>query len=75
MPRETMTPRDRWLAVLTRRKPDRVPMDYWSTPEFSASLIRHLGLSRRSQRVLVDMLNRDSCKAGYLNEARAARGV
>jgi len=72
MPRETMTPRERWLAVLTRRKPDRVPMDYWSTPEFSASLIRHLGLSRRSQRVLVDMLNRDSRKAGYLNEARAA---
>jgi uroporphyrinogen decarboxylase len=47
-------------------------MDYWSTPEFSASLIRHLGLSRRSQRDLVDMLNRDSRKAGYLNEARAA---
>jgi uroporphyrinogen decarboxylase len=72
MPRETMTPRERWLAVLTRRKPDRVPMDYWSTPEFSASLIRHLGLSRKSHRGLVDMLNRGSRNAGYLNEARAA---
>jgi uroporphyrinogen decarboxylase len=67
-----MTPRERWLAVLTRRTPDRVPMDYWSTPEFSASLIRHLGLSRRSQRVLVEMLSRDSRKTGYLNEARTA---
>jgi uroporphyrinogen decarboxylase len=31
MPRETMTPRERWLAVLRREKPDRVPMDYWTT--------------------------------------------
>ena len=38
MPKETMTPRERWLAVLQRRKPDRVPMDYWSTPEFEEKL-------------------------------------
>jgi uroporphyrinogen decarboxylase len=43
MPKETMTPRERWLAVLTRQKPDRVPMDYWATPEFTASLLRYLG--------------------------------
>ncbi len=43
MPKETMTSRERWLAVLTRRQPDRVPMDYWSTPEFTARLQRHLG--------------------------------
>ena len=48
MPHETMTPRERWLAVLTRQKPDRVPMDYWATPEFSAKLIRHLGLSPKA---------------------------
>ena len=35
MTKETMTPRERWQAVLTRQPPDRVPMDYWSTPEFS----------------------------------------
>jgi len=28
-----MTPRERWLAVLERRPPDRVPMDYWATAE------------------------------------------
>ena len=72
MRQETMTPRERWLAVLNRQQPDRVPMDYWSTPEFSATLIRYMGLSRRSHRSLVDMLKRDTRQAGYLNEARAA---
>jgi uroporphyrinogen decarboxylase len=43
MPRETMTPRERWLAVLTRQMPDRVPMDYWGTPEMSEKLLRHMG--------------------------------
>jgi uroporphyrinogen decarboxylase len=38
-----MTPRERWLAVLRRQKPDRVPMDYWGTPETSAILRKHLG--------------------------------
>ena len=43
MPKETMTPRERWLAVLTRQKPDRVPMDYWATPEATEKLLEHLG--------------------------------
>ncbi len=43
MPKETMTPRERWLAVLTRRTPDRVPMDYWATDESNEKLMRHLG--------------------------------
>ena len=38
-----MTPRERWLAVLKREKPDRVPMDYWATPEASERLMVHLG--------------------------------
>ncbi len=37
-----MTGRERWLAVLRRQKPDRVPMDYWATPEADARLVRHL---------------------------------
>lgn len=49
MPTETMTPRERWLAVLQRRKPDRVPMDYWATPEFDAKLMRHLGAATRRE--------------------------
>jgi len=45
MPKETMTPRERWLAVLCREKPDRVPMDYWTTDEARDKLMRHLGVS------------------------------
>ncbi|UCH33678.1 MAG: uroporphyrinogen-III decarboxylase-like protein [Armatimonadota bacterium] len=38
-----MTPRERWLAVLRREKPDRVPMDYWATGEATEKLMKHLG--------------------------------
>ena len=43
MPAESMTPRERWLAVLTRRKPDRVPMDIWATDEALNKVKKHLG--------------------------------
>ncbi len=42
MPKETMTPRERWLAVLNRQKPDRIPMDFWATPEATEMLLKHL---------------------------------
>jgi uroporphyrinogen decarboxylase len=58
MPKESMTPKERWLAVLNRQKPDRVPMDYWATPEASARLIKHLGLSLKSEKELVWDLKR-----------------
>jgi len=45
MPHETMTPRERWLAVLQRRTPDRVPMDYWTTDEARAKLLKYLGVA------------------------------
>ena len=45
MPTETMTPRERWLAVLRREVPDRVPLDYRATGESTAKLLRHLGLA------------------------------
>ena len=38
-----MTPRQRFLAPLEGRRPDRVPTDYRSTPEFHARLMRDLG--------------------------------
>ena len=38
-----MTPRERWLAVLTGETPDRLPMDYWSTEQATAKLLEHLG--------------------------------
>ena len=43
MPTETMSPRERWQAVLERRTPDRVPMDLWATDEAIAKVLRHLG--------------------------------
>ena len=43
MPKETMTPRERWEAVLRRQKPDRVPMDYWATGEATHKLKAYLG--------------------------------
>jgi uroporphyrinogen decarboxylase len=45
MSQETMSPRERWLAVLTRQKPDRIPMDYRATEEATARVLKHLGLS------------------------------
>jgi len=42
MSRETMTPQERWLAVLNRQKPDRVPMDYWATDEATRKLMHCL---------------------------------
>jgi uroporphyrinogen decarboxylase len=56
-----MTPRERWQAVLAHKQADRVPMDYWSTPEFSAKLIRHLGLSAKSEPELVADLKFSLC--------------
>ena len=34
----TATPRERVLALIEGRQPDRVPTDYWATPEFDARL-------------------------------------
>jgi len=47
MPRETLSPRERWLAVFKREKPDRVPMDFWGTDETVAVLMKHTGCASR----------------------------
>jgi uroporphyrinogen decarboxylase len=52
-----MTPRERWLAVLRRETPDRLPMDYWTTPEAHENLMRHLGVS--DDRALFERLRID----------------
>jgi uroporphyrinogen decarboxylase len=46
---ETMTPLERWHAVLSRQKPDRVPMDFWGTPEITEKLIGHFGCTTRQE--------------------------
>ena len=43
MAKETMSPKERWLAVIERKKPDRVPMDIWATPEALRKLMNHMG--------------------------------
>ena len=52
MPKETMTPRERWLAVIKRETPDRVPMDYWATAEANQKLLEYLNCD------YYEMLNR-----------------
>lgn len=37
-----MTPRERWIALLENRRPDRVPTDYQATPEVTARLLEAL---------------------------------
>ncbi len=49
MRRDTMTSRERWRAVFARRTPDRVPTDYWATPEFDRKLRARLGCRTRRQ--------------------------
>jgi uroporphyrinogen decarboxylase len=50
---DVMTPRERWLAVIKRQKPDRTPTDYWGTPETGEKLRRYLGAA-----TLTDALDR-----------------
>jgi len=38
-----MTPRERWLAVFQRKKPDRLPMEHWATVEANERLVEYLG--------------------------------
>ena len=40
-----MTPRERWLALFGRQKPDRIPTDYWATDEVTDRLLRELRCS------------------------------
>ncbi|MCC7409471.1 MAG: hypothetical protein IT442_15515 [Phycisphaeraceae bacterium] len=40
---QTMTPRQRWLALLNRQHVDRMPTDFWSTPEVYDRLVKELG--------------------------------
>lgn len=39
-----MTPRERWIACLERKETDRIPTDYWATPEATQKLVTYLGL-------------------------------
>jgi uroporphyrinogen decarboxylase len=40
-----MTPRERWLAVLSHKIPDRIPLSYRATGEATAKLLKHMGVA------------------------------
>lgn len=48
MPVESMTPKERWQAVLERKTPDRVPMDIWATQEVWDRLHAYFGADQRT---------------------------
>jgi uroporphyrinogen decarboxylase len=41
--KDTMTPRERWEAVLRREKPDRVPLGWSATAEAAEKVMAHIG--------------------------------
>lgn len=49
MKKDSMTPKERWQAVLNRETPDRIPMDYWATPEVTKSLMSALNIETEFQ--------------------------
>ncbi len=44
-----MTSRQRWNAVLARQPFDRVPMDYWATPEVTQRLMAYVGAASEAE--------------------------
>lgn len=57
MQKDTMTPRERWMATLMRKKADRVPMSYRGTAETTAKIMKHLECP--TQRALFQKLHID----------------
>jgi uroporphyrinogen decarboxylase len=56
MPKDSMTPKERYLAVLEHKLPDRVPMEWRATPEVGEKLCRHLSctLDEAFERLHID---------------------
>ena len=44
-----MRPVERVMCALSHNEPDRVPWDFWATPEMENALINHLGLSNAEE--------------------------
>jgi uroporphyrinogen decarboxylase len=52
-----MTPKERWLAVVHRETPDRIPMYYRATEEATSKLLKHLGCGNTAE--MMDRLHID----------------
>ncbi len=46
---ERLAPRERVLTALAHREPDRVPLDFWATPEVQATVRQALGFVTQEQ--------------------------
>lgn len=59
-----MTARERWTAVMERKLADRVPMDYWATPEATDRLLSYLGcdLDEMCSCLHIDRVKSVSCR-------------
>ncbi len=57
MRKETMTPKERWLAVVNREKPDRIPMYYRATGEATEKLMKYMGCQNAGE--MFDQLHID----------------
>ncbi len=57
MPKDRLTPRERWLAVLNHEVPDRIPLDYWATGEATRKLLDFLGC--QNEREMYERLHID----------------
>jgi len=44
-----MTPRERWIATLSGKRPDRWPTDYWATDEVTTRLLKDLACSNQNE--------------------------
>lgn len=54
---DAMTPRERVLAALEHRQPDRVPFDFWAVPEMIQKLMDYLGA--RDEEEILQLLGVD----------------
>jgi len=50
MPKERMTPRERFRAIVNHEVPDRIPLHYRATEEADAKLMQYLGLATAQER-------------------------
>ncbi len=50
MPKERMTPRERFHAIVDHEVPDRVPLHYRATEEAGAKLMKYLGITTARER-------------------------
>ncbi len=63
-----MTPRQRTLALLQGKTPDRIPTDYWATPEFDQRIKRELNCPDTES--LYQKLHIDGCRTPLPRQVR-----